>query len=123
MKALVENMSTIDNSEQIQAIERNIKETKKIVELGAALKRLELNRDFRAVVMSGYFEQEAIRLVQLKASPDMQTVDKQTDIIKQIDSIGNLNMYFQTLRIKAGMAANGIASDEEMLIALQEESN
>jgi hypothetical protein len=109
----------MSNVEQIQAIERNIKEAKKTLDLGTALERLKLNKDFRVLVLAGYFETEAIRLVQAKAAPDMQTAEKQESIVKQIDAIGSLFMFFQAVRMKAGMAANSISADEEMLVEMQ----
>ena len=101
------------NTEQLQQLERNIKEAKKIQELGNSLERLQANKDFRAVIKVGFFEQEAIRLVHLKGAPHMQSAESQVSIIKQMDAIASLNQYFQTVFHTAGMAVNAIAADEE----------
>jgi hypothetical protein len=100
-------------TEQIQSLDNNIKEAKKIMDLGDALERLQANKDFRAVIKAGYFEQEAIRLVHLKGAPHMQTVEYQLSIVKQMDAIASLNQYFQTVFHAAGMADKAITSDEE----------
>ena len=55
------------SNEAINAIERDIKEARKHVELGDSLERLLNNRDFKKVIVEGYFEKEAARLVHLKA--------------------------------------------------------
>lgn len=97
----------------IQAIEENIRQAKKIADFGDAVERLKSNRDFKRVILEGYFEQEAIRLVHLKADPNMQSPDNQKSILTQMDAIGALSQYFNTALFKAGMARKAIAADEE----------
>jgi hypothetical protein len=102
------------STNQIQAIDANIKAARKLVELGDALERLKSNKDFQAVIMTGYFEQEAIRLVQAKSNPSLQSADMQKSIITQIDAIGNLNLYFQTVMQQASLGRKNIEQDEAM---------
>lgn len=109
------------SKEQIQQIEDSIKENRKIVELGDALTRLTNSRDFKKVVLEGYFEKEAIRLVHLKASPEMQSEARQKAIISDIDSIGAFHEYLRTLEFQANMARKAIGEDEEMLAELNVE--
>lgn len=97
----------------IQAIEANIKEARKIVDLGESLERLRSNRDFKKVIVEGYFEQEAIRLVHLKADPSMQSAESQKSIVSQMDAIGSLHQYFTAVYQKASLARKAIAADEE----------
>ena len=104
----------MDNSQQIQEIELSMKRGQNLVDQGNALERLRSNKDFKKVVLDSYFEQEAIRLVHLKADSNMQTADKQASIIKQIDAIGAVTQYFQTLSQLASMARKALAADEEM---------
>jgi hypothetical protein len=105
-------------STQTKAIEASIKEARKLVELGDALERLKSNRDFRTIVMEGYFEKEAIRLVQAKSNPALQSPEMQKSIITQIDSIGNLNMFFSTIIQQAAMARKSVEQDEAELEAI-----
>lgn len=98
---------------ELQQIELSIKQSRKIADLGDSLERLMLNRDFKKVILDGYFEQEAIRLVHLKADSNMQSIELQKSILLQIDAIGSLSAYFSTLRTRAAMAVNAISSDEE----------
>lgn len=88
----------------IKALESNIQMHKEHVELGTALEKLTTNRDFNKIILEGYFEKEAIRLVHLKADPSMQSEVNQKSILRQMDSIGELKSYFMTLRHMAASA-------------------
>ena len=105
----------------IQAIEDNIRQARKIVEVGEALERLRNNRDFKKVMLEGYFEQEAIRLVHLKSDQNVQSPDMQKSIIAQIDAIGAVSQYFGTVMHKASIARKAISSDEEARDEILEE--
>lgn len=105
----------------IQAIEDNIRQARKIAEVGEALERLRNNRDFKKVMLEGYFEQEAIRLVHLKSDQNVQSPDMQKSIIAQIDAIGAVSQYFSTVMHKASIARKAIASDEEARDEILEE--
>lgn len=96
----------------VQQIELNIARSKEILEVNSALLRLEGNRDFRLVIKSGYLEQEAIRLVHLKADPAFQSAERQASIIDSINAIGGLLQYFRTVAHNASVAAKGIEADE-----------
>lgn len=109
------------SSQEIQAIEQNIQAAKTRLEFGAALERLQSNRDFRRVIEEGYFRDEAVRLVHLKADPNMQTEESQRSIVQQMDAIGSLSQYFVTVRQLAGMAARSIEGDEAMLEEIRAE--
>ena len=99
---------------ELQQLEANIKQSDEMIELGNCLNRLTKNQDFNKVIKEGYFEKEAIRLVHLKADPNMQAEQSQKSITSQMDAIGNLSQYLATLHFKAGMAHKAKASDEEM---------
>lgn len=99
--------------EQLQALDNNIASAKEIKALGAALERLSSNSDFKKVVKTGYFEQEAVRLVHLKGAPHMTSLDSQASIVKQIDAIACLAQYFQVVSQQAGFADTTIESDED----------
>lgn len=110
------------SQETAQRIEQNIRQAKEIVEFDKALMRLAGNRDFQKVIQGGYFKDEAVRLVHLKADPAMQTLERQTAIVAQIDAIGGLVSYFRTVTFNASIAMKAIESDEFTLNdILQEE--
>lgn len=101
------------STETLQALDAIIREAKKFVDAGEALERLRGNKDFRKVISEGYFQAEAIRLVHLKADPNMQSPDMQKSIIAQMDAIGSLSQYFHAVRQQANMAQKAISADEQ----------
>lgn len=100
------------SSIELQAIEQSIKQSQKTVDLGEAFERLKSNRDFKKVILEAYFEQEAIRLVHLKSDQNMQSAESQKAIAMQMDAIGTLKQFFQTLKYKADLAGKSIEADE-----------
>ena len=107
--------------QQRLAIEANIREARKFIELDESLERLSSNRDFRKLIKEGYFEKEAIRLVGLKADPSMQTPERQATIIVAIDGIGRLQEFFRGIKFNADQARKAIAAGEEQLEELAAE--
>lgn len=99
----------------LKEIENNIKEARKTVELGNALDRLFNNRDFKKIVLDGYFKDEAIRLVHLKGDPAVQSAESQAAIIRSMEGISELNNYFRNLRHQVMLAEKSIESDEAMI--------
>lgn len=97
----------------LNELDRNIREAKKIADVGDALERLRKNADFKTVIQEGFFEKEAIRLVHLKAEPNFQTAERQASIVTQMDAIGSLAQYLTTVLHKAALARKAIAADEE----------
>lgn len=102
----------IDSTQLIKELDLNIKQAQCLVDLGNSVERLRSNKDFKSVIVDGYLSKEAIRLVHLKADVSMQTAERQAAIIKQIDAIGMLSQYFDTVRHSASQAMKNIASDE-----------
>lgn len=100
------------SSEMLRQVERNIQQHKKAVELGNALERLKVNKDFKLIVSQGYFESEAIRLVHAKTAPNLQSVESQKLLDSQIQSIGVLAQYFQMVEQDAAMAFRQLEVDE-----------
>lgn len=108
------------SKDTIQAIEENIRQAREIIELNTSLERLYGNRDFKKVFLDGYFKAEAVRLVHLKAEPQMQTPERQLSVIAQIDAIGGLLEYLRTVAYNASVASKAVetgAADIEELLA------
>ena len=81
----------------IEELELNTKIAKANVSKGKVLQRLLKNQDFQEIIGKGYLEQEAIRLVHLKAAFDKQDSEHQIAITKAIDAIGILKNYLDTI--------------------------
>lgn len=105
----------------IQEIELNIKQAQELVNLNTSLQRLRNNRDFKKVFLDGFFKDEAVRLVHLKADPSMQSPEYQAAILKQMDGIGAIRGYFDMIEHQGQMAAQAIEADEEALEELRQE--
>lgn len=103
---------------QIGEIERDIRNAKDVIDFGAAALRLKANKDFKDVVLTGFFEKEAVRLVHLKGEPSMQTPDSQKSILTQIDAIASFSQYLNTVLAKARNAEAALAASEEVLSEL-----
>ena len=108
---------------ELQQLEQSIQQSQKIVDAGICLERLMNNRDFKKVFLEGYFEQEAVRLVHLKADDNMQSEASQNSIDKQMLAIGLVGGYLRTLRHRANMAASALAFNEQTRNELLEEGN
>jgi len=100
-------------------IEINIEEAKGFINLAGQLDSLFLNPDFKAIMLEGFFKDEAVRLVHLKGDPSMQSAEKQASILREMDGIGTLKGYFSVIYHKAMMAQNAIEADEEELELLR----
>jgi hypothetical protein len=109
-------MSNVEND--IKQLEANIERAKELVKAGESIERLRNNVDFKEVILKGYFEREAIRLVHLKADPNMQTPERQASILLQMDAIGALSSYLNTGLVMADRAAQAIEADTETITEL-----
>jgi hypothetical protein len=105
----------------IARIEQDIKDAKVAIDLGNSLERLRSNREFKKVVLEGYFEKESVRLVLLKADPAMGHPETQGRIHKAIDAIGTLHDYFNAIAVSADSAERSIRANEKELEQLRKE--
>ena len=93
-------------------IEVTIEQAKMGIAFGEAIERLHAHPDFQLVVLEGLFEKEAVRLVHLKADPEMKGAEHQAEILRDIDAIGALRFL---LKNKAAIAENLKAEMPEYL--------
>ena len=101
-------------SDLLESIATNIKVGTEAVEFGKALERLQANRDFKRVILDGYFKDEAVRLVQLISEPDMQSAEKQQSIHQQMVAIGQLGQYFRVIKFHARQGEKSVYESEEL---------
>jgi len=109
------------SNDTVVALEREIQAAKQAIEVGQALDRLKNNRDFKLVITTGYFTEEAVRLVHLKAMPNMARPESQASIIQQIDAIGTFYGYLLKVEQQAQLAGAKVAADEDTLEELAAE--
>ncbi len=112
------------NSE-MQEIEVTIEETKAQILRGERVKRLRENEDFKALILEGYFKEEAARLVLLKADPEMvdEKNDRASKIEKSLIGISEFNAYLNTqvilgnqaeLALEAHLREQGLMREEQV---------
>jgi hypothetical protein len=104
-------MSQMD--QELAQVEVSIEQAKTNIERSAALDRLKENKDFKEIILEGYFEREASRLVLLKADPNVQEEKEQAQIQKMIDSIGYLRQYLNMIYQFGSMAENALEQHEK----------
>ena len=107
----------------IKELEDNISRAKEMVATGKSIDRLRNNPDFKEVILKGYFEKEAIRLVHLKADPNMQSPERQSSIVSQMDAIGALSSFLNTSLVMAERASNAITEDTQTIAELMNGEN
>lgn len=87
---------------QAAEIEVTVQEAEAAVKLGEALQRLQSNRDFKKIVIEGYFEKEAIRLVHSLNDPNvMHNASIKEAHTMDMHAISCLRQYFHGIRQKA----------------------
>ncbi len=97
---------------QIHQIEMSLEEAKANIELAEVLDRLHKNKDFQAIIVAGYFKDEASRAVLLKGDPEMMADSEQKQIGLIIDGIGALRQYFHKIFAMGQMSHNTLVADE-----------
>ena len=111
------------SQEQLEAIEISIEDAKKAIDLRESLEKLSANPDFKKIMLDGYFKEECIRLVLVKADYEMRDEDSQTQITKSIDAIGHTQTYLRTIMLRGSMAARNLKGDEKTREELQDEQH
>lgn len=101
----------------IQEIEITIEHAKKMVERRDAARKLASNREFRKLVMEGYFIDEAARLASISADPLMKS--SRDEIILSIQGISTFKQFLQNIIRMGDVAANELREHEEALEELR----
>lgn len=109
------------DTQLVEEIELEIEQAQEIIALGQALRRLEKNADFLLLIKESYLRDESVRLVNIKAHPQMQTPDMQARVLRDIDGIGSLAQYFNKVLQQAEMATHGVEQAEAALAEMNEE--
>lgn len=107
-------------STEIQQIELSIEEAQKMVDRKNQLEKLFGNREFKKVVLDGYFKEEAARLATLTG--DSALVAQRPEIFLAIQSIAKLQEYFRTVALMGNSAEAELAEAQEVLDELRAEA-
>ena len=105
---------------QIQQVELSLAEAKKVKAFGEAIERLEKNRDFRTVILDGYFTDESRRLTFLTAEENLDEAAMQ-HVYAGIRAIGELRKCLMARKQMAQVMEKEIRDHEETLDELRKE--
>lgn len=100
--------------DQLAQIDRQIDADKETQLVAKAMERLTENRDFRDIILKGYFQNEAARLVMAKADVNLQSEASQKSIIQQIDAIGSFHAYMNDILMRGRLAEKSITQSQEL---------
>lgn len=101
----------------IEEIEVTIDEAKKIAKRAERVRRLEKNADFRALVLEGYFTEEAARLAHLVTDPQVIQGGHLEFVQNDLKGIGAFKRYL-TATLQLGDIAAQTISDAERELEL-----
>ncbi len=107
--------------DEIQEIQLDIDSANETINLDDALTRLCRNSDFKKVILDDYFKEEAARLVEIKAAPQVQGPSAQEAILRAIDGIGQLQQHFNKIRVMASTARSAVEQAHAMQQELADE--
>ena len=113
----------MNTSDSVETIEISIEHAKKGVNKMNSVFNLSKNRDFIDVIDKGYFEEEASRLVLLKADHSQQSPEDQASIIRAIDAIGNFRQYLGSVIQIGKMMEKTLADDTDTQHQMLREDN
>lgn len=94
-------------------IEVSLAQAKKMVERKAMVHKLLGNREFKTLILEGYYKDEATRLVGLLGDPAMQP--HRDDIIRSMEGISQLQGYFRTVVQMGSVAEREVADYQNEL--------
>lgn len=103
---------------EIEQIELTIVEARKMAKRGEQAKRLASTKDFKDLIMDGYFVDEAARLVHMSSEPTISE-DIRNTIVRDMAGPGALKRYFSTIVRMGDMAAQEIEESQETLEELR----
>jgi len=107
-----EERSTMSNESDLQEVEISIEDAREAIANKESLERLTDNPDFIRIIREGYFEKEAIRLVSVKADPEMVTDERQKQVLTAMDGIGSLRNYLRVIMILGDNMEQTLKADE-----------
>jgi hypothetical protein len=107
------------SQQELHELESNIKDLNEMVQLGNAMDRLRKNRDFKKVIEVEYLKEEAVRLVHLKADPNMQDERGQARVLRDLDAIGSFTQYIDLVTAKAEAAKEALDECEDLRAELE----
>jgi hypothetical protein len=101
------------NSTELESIDVTIEQAEQAVALAESLQRLGENKDFKKLIHENYFKEEPVRLVLLKAVPQMAGDNEQKSIDIAITGIGAFRQYLSTVYMLGNQAQKALQDSLE----------
>lgn len=107
---------------EIQEVELSIEAAREMVDRGKAALRLADNPDFKRLITTGYFRDEAARLALLLSEPTISE-EIRDNINRDLIGVGAVKRYLTTIVQMGEHAASEIESAQEVLEELRAEED
>lgn len=105
-------------------IDTEIQDHKDAIKLGEALKRLEKNRDFKAVFEAAYFQKFANNLVLQRAMPEMRSRPEMIEAnTRKLDAVSEVQHFMRGVHAMAAHSAVALPESEETRQAIIDEQD
>lgn len=104
---------SMNSESELESLEISIDQAKKAIEKRNKLRTLIKDHNFTAIIDDGYFKDEAVRLVHLRADYNFKTPEAQEDNLKQIEAIGIFKAYLHTVFQQGQAAENALENHEQ----------
>jgi Asp-tRNA(Asn)/Glu-tRNA(Gln) amidotransferase C subunit len=95
-------------------------EAERIIGYADKLNRLMKNKDFKDIILQKYFVDDASNLVKLREDENIDELIKKR-IDHKLIGIGQLNQYFNAIRVEADMMVETLRESDEALGQLLED--
>jgi len=97
----------------INQIELSIEQARKLVDRKNQIEKLTSNREFRRVILDGYFTEEAARLASIAGDPLHEK--GRDDIMLSLQAISKLRLFLHNSMIMGNMAEQELRDHMELL--------
>lgn len=105
-----------------EELEQQVKDNAKLIKLAENVRRLNENRDFKALIHDEYLEKEAARLVQLSGDPRLNA-EQRADALAMAVATGHLKRFLNvTIQIGEAAAKDNVDCREAIDELEQEEA-
>ena len=111
-----------EKEDDIQMLELSIEHAQEMVDLRDEVLRLSNNDTFKKVIMQGYFENEAVRLVHLMGDPRLKEADREA-VQRDMMGIGALKRFLSNMVQMGNAAEKEIADHRETLASIEAENS
>ena len=109
---------------EMSKIELSIEAANEKIHLAKCLNKLMDNPEFQELIVDGYLKKDAVRLVKLKASPNITNNANASAYLEgQLNAIAYLNQHFINIETEAAMAQKALEDAEAERDALYSEEN